>query len=468
MFAVVVLALLAGAPSAAAASPSRTILVKFERPAEAAQEIVEEGDLARGRTRTGVHVVELAAGESVAGKLAEYEERGDVLYAEPNARARVALTGPLDPRQGSQWALASIKAVDGWSIYPADYGSREGVTVAVVDTGVDSNHEDLNDGRMLVAAGASCVTPSQSCQAGPALDDHGHGTMVTGVVAAAANNGTGVAGAAFSSRVIPVKVLDASGSGSYAAISNGILWAAEQGARVINLSLGGSESSQTLCDAVTRATARGALVVVAAGNAATSAASYPAACPGAVGVAATDQNDGNAPFSNFGSPNVFLSAPGVGILSTYPGNAYQAASGTSIAAPFVTSLAALLFGQRGDRSPAEVKTVLAQTAERVGTGVYGADPYGVCGCTWSSSHGYGRIDVRRALAVLAPPAPAIVERQPATRRTPAAPAQPARTARIRTAPVKRGSFRRADRTIRAGARPASRAQAGRRRPARRG
>src|SRR5439155_8765226 len=117
--------------------------------------------------------------------------------------------------------------------------------------------------------------------------------------------------------------------------------------------------------------------------------------PGAVGVAATDTADGKASFSNFGSPDVFVSAPGVSIYSTYTGDGYATLSGTSMAAPLVSGLAALLFGQTPSRTVADVKTLLATSSDKV-SGAYGSDPYGTCGgCTWHQSFGYGRIDVAR-------------------------------------------------------------------------
>jgi subtilisin family serine protease len=176
------------------------------------------------------------------------------------------------------------------------------------------------------------------------------------------------------------------------------VWASQHGARVANVSIGGGAYSQTLCDAVTTALNAGTLVVASAGNNASSAANYPAACPGAVGVAATDSSDSPAAFSNFGKPNVFVAAPGVSIYSTYKGGIYQSMSGTSMAAPFVTGIAALLFAQSPARTIAEVKTLLASTSDKIGGG-YGADPYATCtGCTWSSAYGYGRVNAYRALS----------------------------------------------------------------------
>src|SRR5439155_6365230 len=117
-----------------------------------------------------------------------------------------------------------------------------------------------------------------------AADDNGHGTHVAGIAAAATNNSIGVAGLAYTSDLVPVKVLDSTGTGSYAAIANGIAWAVDHGAKVVNMSIGGTDSSQTLCDAVSAALSRGVVVVAAAGNDGTSAAHYPAACPGTIGV----------------------------------------------------------------------------------------------------------------------------------------------------------------------------------------
>jgi subtilisin family serine protease len=220
----------------------------------------------------------------------------------------------------------------------------------VVDTGVSAAHPDLT-GRVRTDLGATCLdlTP---CASGPATDDNGHGTHVAGIAGAATNNGIGVAGVAFSSPIIPVKVLDSTGSGYDSDVADGIVWAAQQGARVINLSLGGAYS-QTDCDAVATAVSMGALVVAAAGNSSSSTPSAPAACPGVVGVAATDEFDLPASFSNYGWPNVFVSAPGVDIYSTWPGT-YAWEAGTSMASPFVAGVAALRFGEHPESTPAEV------------------------------------------------------------------------------------------------------------------
>ena len=352
-----------------------------------------------GRTLTGVDVVSVGEGVSPARALEAVRHLPGIAYAEPDGLARTALSNPNDRYFASDWAWSTLSAVAGWSVYPGAYSSGGGATIAVVDTGVDASHPDLSDGRVLTLAGASCVNASGTCTAGPAADDNGHGTNVAGIAAAATNNTIGVAGIAYDAQVIPVKVLDSTGHGSYAAITNGIVWAVQHGARVINLSIEGTIYSQTVCDAVKEARADGAVVVAAAGNYRTSVPSMPAGCPGALGVAATDQNDQPASFSDYGAPDVFVSAPGVSIFSTYVGGGYATMSGTSMAAPFVSGLAAQLIGQLPQRTPGDVARLLATTADKVGSSPYGADPYGTCaGCTWSSAYGYGRIDLRQALA----------------------------------------------------------------------
>jgi subtilisin family serine protease len=389
------------APSAAAATP--TILVKFKQPAAAATRIEALGDDAAGQTANHVSIVRLAPGESAAARIAAYDKRADVLYAEPNAPVHaLGLSAPDDPSFSSQWAFDATGALAGWGLYPGAYGATGGAPLAVVDTGVSAAHPDLT-GRVRTDLGASCLNLTP-CVSDPATDDHGHGTHVAGIAGAATNNGVGVAGVAFSSPIIPVKVLDSSGSGFDSDVADGIIWAAQQGARVINLSLGGTYS-QTDCNAVAVAESMGALVVAAAGNSSSSAPGAPAACPGAVGVAATDEFDLPASFSNFGSPDVFVSAPGVDIYSTWPGT-YAWEDGTSMASPFVAGIAALRFGEHPESTPADVRRVLAASSDQVGGVLYGNDPYNTCdGCTWNSSYGYGRVNVATALAIPTPPAP---------------------------------------------------------------
>jgi thermitase len=398
------LALAASAvPVASAAGPAgatdrQSLLVKFVSSADGAVRAAAAGDEGLGKTKTRVDVVEIDENESLDAKLAEYRSRADVVYAEPNYIATATvLPAPDDPSYNTQWALTTTQAIDGWSLFPGSYGLGSGATIGIVDSGVDLAHPDLAS-QLDTASAADCVDESETCAAGSALDDFGHGTHTTGIAAATANNGFGIAGTAFSSRVIPVKVLGAGGGGSYAAVTSGILWAAEHGARVISLSLGGFFYSKTFCDAVRIVTeSHHALVVAAAGNSGSPYLLYPAGCPGAVAVAATDAGDRAATWSNFGR-GVFVSAPGVSIYSTYPPSSFATLSGTSMATPAVAGLAALLFGQNRSRTPDDVKRILARSADKVGGVRYGASPFARCaGCTHHPRYGHGRINVRRAL-----------------------------------------------------------------------
>lgn len=401
---------LATAPARAAEDydPS-TILVKFSIPSQAQAIFRAFGDQASARLADDVFVVRVPSGRSVPAALAIYARLFGVAYAEPNYIATATLASPNDASASSQWSLGKISAVSGWSrlfgVYPA---SLDGPLIAVIDTGVQANHPDLN-GHVVI--GGNCL--SGTCSNGGSADDNDHGTHVSGIAAASTNNATGIAGIALTSPILPVKVLDAGGSGTYAAIAAGIDYAVSRGAQVINMSLAGSAYSSTLCSAVSRAVTANVVVVAAAGNSGSSSPAYPAACPGSIGVAATTSTDVYASYSNYGSSNVFVAAPGSSIYSTIAGSSYATYNGTSMAAPHVAALAALLRAQTPGLSIAGVKTVLATTSDKVGSG-YGTDPFGTCsGCTWSSRYGYGRINLDRALGAGAsqppPPPPPVLD-----------------------------------------------------------
>ncbi len=400
--AVCLVGIIASPANAADRDPS-SILVRFSIPSQASGIAQAFGDRLGAQLGDGVLMVRLPAGTSVDAAVARYAGMFGVDYAEPNFIATIAgLSTPNDPAFSSQWSLTKISAVNGWSTMFTGYPTTTaGATIAVVDTGVQATHPDLS-GKVL--AGANCLTGY--CTAGGSDDDNSHGTHVSGIAAARTNDGIGIAGLALTSPVLPVKVLNSSGSGSYASITAGINWAVSHGAQVINMSLSGSSYSPTLCTAVSNAIAAGVVVVAAAGNSAYSFAAYPAACPGSIGVAATDSNDAAASYSNYGSPDVFLAAPGSSIYSSVAGSSYATYNGTSMAAPHVAGLVALLQTRTPGISVSSVKTILATTSDKVGGGGYGSDPYSTCtGCTWSSSFGYGRINVSRALNAGGTPPP---------------------------------------------------------------
>jgi serine protease len=255
-----------------------------------------------------------------------------------------------DPRRDEQWGLARLDVEK-----LRELGTGTGITVAVVDTGVDGTHADLENailpGYDLVDAGGNGHT-----------DPNGHGTHVAGIIAAAIN-GTGTEGLAPGVKILPVRVLGRDGYGDDAVIAQGILWAIRNGAQVVNLSLGGTERDPMLADAIEKAVAAGVIVVAAAGNSGDSGdIMYPAAHPAVIAVGATSADDRAAIFSTRGD-YVDVAAPGSMILSTSPGGGYRFESGTSMAAPFVAAAAALMLG-RG-LAPTEVAARLLASAHDI-------------------------------------------------------------------------------------------------------
>lgn len=288
-----------------------------------------------------------------------------------------------DPYWSQMWGLTRLQAETAWAVTRGN----PAVKVAVVDTGV-STHVDLPEAQ--ISAGKDF---SGEGGANGRSDGHGHGTHVTGTMIASVNNSVGVAGLAPDVSILPVKVLNSSGSGSDSSVAQGILYAANQGADVISMSLGGGYSS-TIATAVAYAIAQGSLPVAAAGNSRTSGSpvSYPAALPGVLAVAATNSNDTYASFSNAGS-YVDISAPGVGIWSTLPGNTYASWGGTSMATPHVSAVAALVMSRAAELGVIGVSVDLLLTST--------ADDLGPAG--WDSDYGAGLVDPVVALAAVASP-----------------------------------------------------------------
>ncbi len=275
---------------------------------------------------------------------------------------------PNDPKYRYQWHLDQIRMPQAWT-----YTRGEGVVVAVVDTGVTAV-EDLQ-GTELVP-GWNFVDDSPD-----ARDDHGHGTHVAGTIAQTTHNGVGVAGVAYQAKIMPIKVLSGSGSGSVNGIAQGIRWAANHGAQVINMSLGGPYNSQVLARAVKYAHDKGVVVVCAAGNDGRGKVSFPAANDGAIAVAATQYDEATTFYSNWGK-EIAIAAPGGntrldqnndglpdGVLqnTVTPGNIakqdYLLFMGTSMASPHIAGVAALLVSQ-GVRNPEQVAQLLQKTARR--------------------------------------------------------------------------------------------------------
>ncbi|MFC1893529.1 S8 family peptidase [Chloroflexota bacterium] len=276
---------------------------------------------------------------------------------------------PNDPFLKEQWALHLIQAPMLWQ--PA--AEEREIMIAVLDTGIDRNHEDL---RGKVAAEVN-FTDSPTCH-----DIHGHGTHVAGIVAASSNNEIGVAGMAPASHLMNIKVADDKGQCQARAVARGIVWAVDNGASVINISLELKEPSSELENAIDYAWSRGAVITAAAGNDGGELPVYPAYYQNCIAVAATTQDDALAPLSNHGDW-VDLAAPGFRIYSTLPDDSYGYKSGTSFAAGYVSGMAAMLFVMLSDsngngRLNDEVREAIEAGCQEIG-------PIGV-------SH--GRIDAR--------------------------------------------------------------------------
>lgn len=280
---------------------------------------------------------------------------------------------PPQPTQVLPWGVDRIDADLAWAT-----STGAGVKVAILDTGIDLTHPDLAAN---IKGNYNAINPRRSGN-----DDNGHGTHVAGIVAAL-NNTIGVVGVAPQASLYAVKVLDRTGSGWLSDIIEGIDWCIQKGMQVINMSFGGSADNASLRAAITAAYQAGIVLVAAAGNDGAASPLYPAAYPETIAVSATDQSDRLASWSNYGLTANDLAAPGVNIYSTWKGGSYVTASGTSMATPHVTGVAALVITV-GVTGPDAVRARLTSTAEDLPP--LGADIY----------FGAGLVDAQSAVGSL--------------------------------------------------------------------
>jgi len=349
-------------------------------------------------------VIKIPEGK-IKEKIAEYSHRPNVVYAEPNYYAQ-AILSPGDPMYSYQWNFGEpvnggIGMEQSW-----DISTGAGVIVAIVDTGIAYENystyaiaPDLDNTTFV--QGYDFVNNDTHPN-----DDNSHGTHVAGTVAQSTNNGIGVAGVAFDASLMPVKVLNKKGSGTYTNIADGIYYAADNGAKVINLSLGGSYPSQTLEDALAYAYNMGVTIVAAAGNDGTGTISYPAAYDAyVIAVGATRYDTSLAYYSNYGA-SLDLVAPGGDLNVDQNGDGYGDGilqntfnptskrttdfgywffQGTSMASPHVAGVAALLIENGNATTPSEIKSALQETAQDLGVD------------GWDSTFGWGLVDAYTAL-----------------------------------------------------------------------
>lgn len=348
--------------------------------------------------RSGVMRLQVVPGRENE-TISRLQDRGGLEYAIPNYRIE-ALNDPNDVyyQNGTQWAIDIINAPQAWDIHT---GSSH-VVIAVVDTGMDLDHPDLA-AKLWVNGGEIPNNGSDDDGNGytddvngydflnldtiPDDDDHYHGTHVSGIAAAVTNNSLGVAGVSWGAKIMPLKILGAAG-GSIADLEEAIYYAVDNGAQVINLSLGAKYSKwpcgwTNVETALNYAVNNNVLVVVASGNDGQNGVNCPGAYDQVMAVGSTTQTDARSSFSNYG-PRLDITAPGSSIYSTFPGT-YSYLSGTSMATPHVAGLAALIWSMDPTLTATQVRNIIQTTADDLGT------------AGWDQYFGYGRINAYQAL-----------------------------------------------------------------------
>jgi hypothetical protein len=308
----------------------------------------------------------------------------NIEYLEEDKTYQLLLT-PNDPKFNEQWGLEKISAPNAWN---NSIGS-ENIKIAVVDTGVKGTHEDLN-GRILAGyAYLDSGSTEYNIEANSDSDDYGHGTAISGTIGALTNNSAGIAGVDWQARLMPIKVFKSYGWG-YGAYSSdialGIIYAADNGAKVINLSLGGEFPSNAIEDAVNYAHDRGCVIIAASGNE-NSSVSYPAKYEQIIAVGSTNSSDERSSFSNFG-PELDVTAPGDNILTTLNNGDYGAVSGTSISAAYVSGFAALLWATHSSYSNSQIESLVKTKIDKVSQ---------MNGNNFTDYYGYGRINIYSAI-----------------------------------------------------------------------
>ena len=321
--------------------------------------------------KINVQILDVPAAEASQMRK-ELKKQPGVRFAQFDAPVEALDLFPNDPYLPAQYGLINIRAPQGWEI---STGSPI-VTIAIVDSGVDFTHPDLVTKAL---AGYDFIEGDTLPQ-----DEYGHGTHVAGIAAAATNNGQGVAGVSWGAQLLPVRVLNSTGGGSYSILAAGIIWAADHGAQIINLSLGGLTPDSTLLNAVNYAINRGCLLVAASGNDGSGFLRYPAAFPAVVSVGSTNSINQRSGFSNYGT-GLDLMAPGEAIYSTNTGGGYFYRTGTSMSVPYVSGLAAVLWGRAGATTPHLIEIAMEQSALDLGA------------AGWDAEYGFGLIQMDQAL-----------------------------------------------------------------------
>ena len=363
LIAIVLTATLAPAASAVPAAPVSAkhaqdrLIVKVKTGKDLNAVAAKHGATAKDKLGlSGWQVIQVPAGQadSFYEKL---RNDADIEAVEYDFVMTANSTIPNDPQYSNQWHLPKIQAPEAWDITK---GSALR-TIAIVDTGVDLNHNDI---KAKIVAGYDFVNNDSVAQ-----DDQGHGTHVAGIAAASTNNLLDVAGVDWNAKIMPVKVLNSAGSGTISAIINGIYWAADHGAHVINLSLGGGAFSQAFQDAINYAWNKKCIIVAAAGGSGTSTMQYPAAYANVVAVAASTSSDTLTTSTSYGASWVDVAAPGSSIVSLKMGGGTATMSGSSMSTPIVAGVMTLTWSKHLEYSNSTIVNRVFNTCDRIsGTG----------------------------------------------------------------------------------------------------
>lgn len=360
------------APTATTAGYARGRLLVGPRAglsdAEFAKVLKSQNAKSKGRMRGNTHVIELPAGANELAALQALKKDRRLKYVELDM-AVLPAGSVSDPAYAKSWALPKTQSPSAW-----DSANGSGVVIAVLDTGVDGAHPDL---KANMVPGWNMYDNNADTS-----DVQGHGTGVSGAAAMVGNNGAGSAGVAWGAKIMPVRISAPDGYAYWSTVAQGLYWAADNGAKVANISFNGVSGSSSVQAAAQYMRNKGGVVVVAAGN--SSGLESISAHDSMLTISASDSTDARATFSSYGT-YVDLAAPGVSIYSPMRGGSYGNWSGTSFSSPITAGVVALMMSANNKLMPADVDRILKSTAVDLGTS--GFDQY----------FGYGRVDAAKAV-----------------------------------------------------------------------
>lgn len=334
----------------------KSISVQSDQDLEAQQRIVICNVLIKDFGFNRVSILTYSSTENAQNAFETFKNDPNIESVEYDIQGQALDLTPSDPQYANEYAPSLLKLPQAWEL---TRGSSS-IKVAVIDSGIDPTHEDLKEN--ISPIGYNFISNTTDTR-----DEYGHGTMVAGIIGAIGNNQTGIAGASWFVTLIPIKVINRNGVGNVSDVAKGILYAVQNGAKVVNLSLGFTTRSSLLEDAIKTALNAGVIVVAASGNSGNkdNLVEYPAGYSGVIAVGSIDSTIVRSFFSSYG-PHISVVAPGSNIFSTKTGNSYGPNSGTSYATPWVTGILALALSQKS-LTPSDAKALIENTATDLGS-----------------------------------------------------------------------------------------------------